>query len=803
MAVDKTLEPFEVQAEGNPEESQIKVEIVNPDAVAVETDDGGVVVDFEGSMTEDLIGPEHNGNLAEFLEESDLDEMGSELVSDFESDRTSRKEWSRSYVKGLDLLGMKIEERTQPWEGASGVFHPLLSEAIVRFQAQAMGEIFPASGPVRTKIVGKQTKEKNAQAKRVEHEMNYMLTEEMTEYRDEMEQMLFRLPLAGSAFKKVYYDPIMERPCSMFVPAEDFVVSYGASDLMSCSRYTHVMKKTENQVKELMVSGFYRDIDLPEPTVDESDIQDKYDEMEGNESVYEEDDRYTILEMHVDIELPEPFQDKDGLARPYVVTIDKSSRTILSIRRNWYETDPKKIKRQHFIHYRYLPSLGFYGTGLIHLIGGLAKSATSILRQLIDAGTLSNLPAGLKARGLRIKGDDSPLMPGEFRDGDVPGGAIRDSITFIPYKEPSSVLYQLLGNIVEEGRRIGSIADVQVGNMNPNAPVGTTLALLERSMKVMSGVQARLHASLKKELRILAKCIHDFMPSDYVYETEGEFSRTKDFDGRVDVIPVSDPNASTMAQRVTQYQSALQLAQQAPQLYDMGKLHRQMLEVLGIQDASSIIKLPDDLTPKDPVTENMAILKQEPVKAFKYQDHEAHIAVHTAAMQDPKMQQIIGQSPFASAIQNAISAHITEHVAFQYRKEIEMQMGVPMPDEDKPLPEDVEEQLSKVTADAAAKVLQKSNAEIAQQEAMQKSQDPLTIMQQKEMALKEAEFAHKKEMDLAKLEVETKAKQKDQEIEVAKVATKAITDEVKSKREERKQGLQEGIDLARELLDDQ
>ena len=803
MAVDKTLEPFEVQAEGNPEESQIKVEIVNPDAVAVETDDGGVVVDFEGSMTEDLIGPEHNGNLAEFLEESDLDEMGSELVSDFESDRTSRKEWSRSYVKGLDLLGMKIEERTQPWEGASGVFHPLLSEAIVRFQAQAMGEIFPASGPVRTKIVGKQTKEKNAQAKRVEHEMNYMLTEEMTEYRDEMEQMLFRLPLAGSAFKKVYYDPIMERPCSMFVPAEDFVVSYGASDLMSCSRYTHVMKKTENQVKELMVSGFYRDIDLPEPTVDESDIQDKYDEMEGNESVYEEDDRYTILEMHVDIELPEPFQDKDGLARPYVVTIDKSSRTILSIRRNWYETDPKKIKRQHFIHYRYLPSLGFYGTGLIHLIGGLAKSATSILRQLIDAGTLSNLPAGLKARCLRIKGDDSPLMPGEFRDVDVPGGAIRDSITFIPYKEPSSVLYQLLGNIVEEGRRIGSIADVQVGNMNPNAPVGTTLALLERSMKVMSGVQARLHASLKKELRILAKCIHDFMPSDYVYETEGEFSRTKDFDGRVDVIPVSDPNASTMAQRVTQYQSALQLAQQAPQLYDMGKLHRQMLEVLGIQDASSIIKLPDDLTPKDPVTENMAILKQEPVKAFKYQDHEAHIAVHTAAMQDPKMQQIIGQSPFASAIQNAISAHITEHVAFQYRKEIEMQMGVPMPDEDKPLPEDVEEQLSKVTADAAAKVLQKSNAEIAQQEAMQKSQDPLTIMQQKEMALKEAEFAHKKEMDLAKLEVETKAKQKDQEIEVAKVATKAITDEVKSKREERKQGLQEGIDLARELLDDQ
>ena len=802
MAVDKNLEPFEVDVEGNPSESELKVEVVNPDAVSIETEDGGVVVDFEGSATEKLMGADHNSNLAEYMEEEDLEEMASDLVSDFESDRTSRKEWSRSYVKGLDLLGMKIEERTQPWEGASGVFHPLLSEAIVRFQAQAMGEIFPASGPVRTKIVGKQTKEKNAQAKRVEHEMNYMLTEEMTEYRDEMEQMLFRLPLAGSAFKKVYYDPIMERPCSMFVPAEDFVVSYGASDLMSCSRYTHVMKKTENQVKELMVSGFYRDIDLPEPTVDESDIQDKYDEMEGNESVYEEDDRYTILEMHVDIELPEPFQDKDGLARPYVVTIDKSSRTILSIRRNWYETDPKKIKRQHFIHYRYLPSLGFYGTGLIHLIGGLAKSATSILRQLIDAGTLSNLPAGLKARGLRIKGDDSPLMPGEFRDVDVPGGAIRDSITFIPYKEPSSVLYQLLGNIVEEGRRIGAIADVQVGNMNPNAPVGTTLALLERSMKVMSGVQSRLHASLKKELRILAKCIHDFMPSDYSYEIEGDFSRTKDFDGRIDVIPVSDPNASTMAQRVTQYQSALQLAQQAPQLYDMGKLHRQMLEVLGIQDADDIIKLPEDIKPKDPVAENMAIMKQEPVKAFKYQDHEAHIAVHKAAAEDPKIAQIIGQSPFAAAIQNAMAAHITEHVAFQYRKEMELQLGTSLPDEDKPIPDNVEEQLSKLVAKASEKVLNNSKAEIADQQAKEEQQNPLTILQQKEMALKEAEFAHKKEMDIAKLRVDAEQKDKDQRIEVAKVATKAISDEQKNKRDQIKQGIQEGIDLAREFVDE-
>ena len=803
MAVDKNLEPFEVDVEGNPEESELKVEIVNPDAVAIDTDDGGVIVDFEGSVTEQMIGPDHNSNLAEFIEDEDLNEMAANLVEDFESDRTSRKEWSRSYVKGLDLLGMKIEERTQPWEGASGVFHPLLSEAVVRFQAQAMGEIFPASGPVRTKIVGKQTKEKNAQAKRVEHEMNYMLTESMTEYRDEMEQMLFRLPLAGSAFKKVYYDPIMERPCSMFVPAEDFVVSYGASDLMSCSRYTHVMKKTENQVKELMVNGFYKDVDLPEPSQDESDIQDKYDEMEGSEAVYDDDDRHTILEMHVDLDMPEPYQDKDGLARPYIVTIEKSSRTILSIRKNWYESDKKKMKRPHFIHYRYLPSLGFYGTGLIHLIGGLAKSATSILRQLIDAGTLSNLPAGLKARGLRIKGDDSPLMPGEFRDVDVPGGAIRDSITFIPYKEPSSVLYQLLGNIVDEGRKIGSIADVQIGNMNPNAPVGTTLALLERSMKVMSGVQSRLHAALKKELRILSKCIHDYMPGSYEYETEGEFSRTRDFDGRVDVIPVSDPNASTMAQRVTQYQSALQLAQQAPQLYDMGKLHKQMLEVLGIQDADSIIKLPEDIKPKDPVIENMAIMKQEPVKAFKYQDHEAHIAVHKAAAEDPKIQQIIGQSPFAAAIQNAMAAHITEHVAFQYKKEIEKQLGVPIPDEEEPLPEGVETELSRVEAEASSKVLTQSQAEIAQQEAAAKQQDPLTIIQQKEMALKEAEFAHKKEMDLAKLQVETKSKEKDQEIEVAKVAVKAVTEESKSKRQDQKAGVERGLDLAREFVDEQ
>jgi len=566
---------------------------------------------------------------------------------------------------------------------------------------------------------------------------------------------------------------------------------------MTCERYTHVMKKSSNDIAKLQSNGFYRDVELPDPEPDMSDIQEKYDELDGESATIEDDDRHTLLEMHVDMEMPEPFDEEDGIARPYVITIDKSSKTILSIRRNYYEDDKKKRKRQYFVHYRYLPGLGFYGTGLIHLIGGLAKSATSILRQLIDAGTLSNLPAGLKARGLRIKGDDSPLMPGEFRDVDVPGGAIRDAITFIPYKEPSSVLYQLLGNIVDEGRRIGSVADIQVGDINAQAPVGTTLALMERSMKVMSGVQARLHAALKNELRLLASVIRDYMDGEYAYEVEGDFDRTKDFDDRVDVIPVSDPNAATMSQRVMQYQAALQLAQQAPQLYDMGKLHRQMLEVLGIQDAKSIIKLPDDIKPADPVTENMSILKQEPVKAFKYQDHEAHIRVHMAAANDPKIKEMVGQSPFAGAIQAALSAHITEHVAFQYRKEIEKNLGVAMPNEEKPLPEDVEEELSRVTAEAAEKLLKGNIAEAQQAEAQKQQQDPLTQIQQRELAIKEQELEHRKQMDLAKLELDAqKARMNDNlqkeridaenKKEGVRIAAKLATDASKEQQAEAK-----------------
>lgn len=799
MAVEKPLAPSDLEIEANSSEEELTIEVINPEAVSMETEDGGVIIDFDGGLSEELMGQTHDSNLADFIDEADLAAMASDLVADFEADRESRADWARAYVKGLDLLGMKIEDREQPWAGASGVFHPVLTEAVVRFQAQAMGELFPASGPVRSKIMGKMTPEKFEQAERVQNEMNYLLTEEMTEYRDEMEQMLFKLPLAGSAFKKVYYDPLMDRPCAVFVPSEDFVASYGATDLMTCPRYTHVMKKTSNEILELQIAGFYRDVELPAPSPDFSDIQEKYDELDGESAIIENDDRHTILEMHVTMNMPEGFDDGDEVARPYVITIDKSSREILAIRKNWYEDDAKKKKRPHFVHYRYLPGLGFYGTGLIHLIGGLAKSATSILRQLVDAGTLSNLPAGLKARGMRIKGDDTPLMPGEFRDVDVPGGAIRDSITFIPYKEPSSVLYSLLGNIVEEGRRIGSVADIQVGDMNAQAPVGTTLALMERSMKVMSGVQARLHAALKKELRLLSKIVHDYMPDEYVYEVDGDFSRKADFDKRIDVIPVSDPNAATMSQRIMQYQAALQLAQQAPQLYDMGKLHRQMLEVLGIQDADDLIKLPEDIKPADPVTENMMILKQEPVKAFKYQDHEAHLAVHMAAAQDPKIMQMVGQSPFAQVIQQAMAAHITEHVAFQYRREMEKMLGVEMPNEDQPLPEDVEVEISRLAKDAAEKLLKKDQAEAAQKQAQAQQQDPVVQMQQQELQLKAQELQHKMQLDAAKLKLEAEKITAANQREGAKLGVKLATDLDASQRKDQQAGAKLGVELAREL----
>lgn len=757
MAVAKPMTPSNIELM-DPNDGGIEVDLetgeTSPlETTVTETEDGGVIIDFGGGTnSEDAA--DHDANLAEFMDDSDLGSVSSDLVDGFLADQNSRKEWSMAYVKGLDLLGMKIEDRTQPWSGASGVYHPMLSEAVVRFQAQAMGELMPASGPARSKIVGKITPEKTRQAYRVEQEMNYQITEIMPDYRNEMEQMLFRLPLAGSAFKKLYFDPVEKRPVSIFVPAEDLVASYGASNLRTCPRFTHVMRKTANEIAKLQAVGFYRDVDLPDPEPDRDDIHEKYDEIDGQDPTYlTDDDRYLILEMHVDIDLPGDFASEDGIALPYVVTIDKSSKTILSIRRNWYADDEAKKKRMHVVHYPYLPGMGFYGTGLIHLIGGLAKSATSILRQLIDAGTLSNLPAGLKSRSLRIKGDNTPLMPGEWRDADVAGGTLRDSLFPMPYKEPSSVLYTLLGNVVDEGRRIGSVADIKISDMGGQAPVGTTLAILERSLKVMSGVQARLHAAMKDELRLLASIIKEYMPPEYDYEVEGDFNRQEDFGGPVDIIPVSDPNAATMAQRIMQYQAALQLAQQAPQLYDLGKLHQQMLAVLGIKDADTLIKLPSDMKPKDPVTENMAILKQEPIKAFLYQDHDAHISVHMAAMQDPKLQQMIGQSPFAQAIQSATLAHINEHLAMAYRKGIEKQLGVPLPAEEEQLPEDVEVQLSQVVAQAAQKLLEKSKVDMAQQQAQQDAQDPLTQIQQKELQIKEMQVQGKLQLEEKKLQV--------------------------------------------------
>jgi len=750
---------------GLPQDDLPEVIVDTPaDVETTPTEDGGVVVDFSAEAAEQIQGDEGFGdNLAEYIDEGELQSIAGELVGDYISDRNSRRDWEKAYIEGLDLLGMKYEERTTPWPGASGVFHPILAEAVVRYQAQTIMEVMPASGPVRTQVIGKMTTEKAKQAERVEEEMNYLVTQKIPGYRAEMEQLLFRQPLAGSAFKKVYYDAHRGVPRADFVPSEDFVVPYGASDLESCPRYTHVMKKYPNELKKLMASGFYRDVDLPDPTPERTDIQDKYDKIDGDKPSWEIDDRYTILEMHVDLDLP-GYESEDGVALPYVVTIEKQTQTVLSIRRNWREDDPIKQKRMHFVHYPYLPGLGFYGTGLIHLIGGIAKSSTSIIRQLIDAGTLSNLPAGLKARGLRIKGDSAPLMPGEFRDVDVASGAIKDSITFLPYKEPSAVLYQLLGTLTEEGRRIGSIADVSIGDMNPNAPVGTTLALLERNLKVMSAVQARVHAAMGQEFKLIAQIIKDYMPAEYEYDVgEGDFSRTQDFDERVDVIPVSDPNASTMAQRVMQYEAALRMAQQAPQIYNQPLLHREFLQVLNVKGADEIVKLPEEIKPTDPVSENMEIIKQGQVKAFKDQDHEAHIAVHQAFANDPRIQAMVGQSPYASAIQAAMQAHLAEHIGFAYRNHIEQQLGVTLPPPGEPVPPEVEQALAQVEAMAAQKVLQDGQAQAQQQQAQEQMQDPLVQMQMQELAIKQADAQRKAMKDMADAQLKAERLKLDQE----------------------------------------
>jgi len=818
LAIERTpATPVEGLIEQEPEAISIAIE--NPDSVSIETEDGGMLIDFDPQ--EDRPESEFGDNLAEVIDENDLERIGSELIAAFQNDKDSRRDWEETYTKGLDQLGLKIEERTQPWNGACGVFHPMLSEAVIKFQSQAISEIFPASGPVKTKIVGKITEEKAKQAERVQDYMNYLLTYEMSEYRTETEKLLFSLPLAGSAFRKVYYDPNLGRPSGIFVPSEDVVVNYGASDLETCERATHVMRKSFNEIRKMQVNGFYKDIELPDPTNSYSDIQEKYNELTGENVGDRYDQRHTLLEMQVNLDLP-GFEDtvdgeNTGIQLPYVVTIDYGSSTILSIRRNFYEDDKQKQRRSHFVHYQYLPGLGFYGFGLVHMIGGLAKSATSLLRQLVDSGTLSNLPGGLKSRGLRIKGDDTPIMPGEFRDVDVPGGAIKDNITFLPYKEPSQTLYSLLNTIVEEGRRFASISDMKVSDMNSQAPVGTTLALLERNMKVMSAVQARLHASMKKEFEILVGIIKDFGNPSYPYDTdEEEDIKSSDFDRRVDVLPVSDPNASTMAQRIMQYQAAFQLATSAPEMYDLRELHRQMLEVLGIENVDDIIPEVGDIPPVDPVSAVQNLINNKPVKAYEFQDHDAHIQTVAAAQDNPEIQAILGKTPNAPSILAAASAYVNEHLTMKFRDQVEQEMGIELPPLGEPLPADVEKRISELVAEAASRVTQKAMMQAEQERINEQMQDPLIQAKQAEIAIKEAEVQRKAQADAARLQLAAQKQQDQKELEERRISSqeqiaganigqKIASDLLDSNLQNKKQAakeFKEGVDIAKDMVKD-
>ena len=739
--IDKALyqQPKGIEALAQDEEP-IEIEIIDPEEVNIRAGDLDLSI-RPGDEDEDAFG----SNLAEELSEGELATLAGDLSEDIKNDLGSRSEWEKSYVQGIKLLGLQYEERTEPWDGACGVFHPMITEAVVRFQSESITETFPAQGPVKTKILGKQTPEKDDAAERVQDDMNYELTEVMREFRPEHERMLWSLPATGSAFKKVYYDPGLGRQVSMFIPAEDIILPYGATDLDTCYRVTHVLRKTKSEIIKLQQAGFYRDIELPEPDKSKTDIQQAKDKETGFSDL--NDDRYTLYESHVALvvkgdEYTEADEDDQplGITLPYVMTLLKGSNEVLALRRNWSEDDKLCLKRQHFVHYQYIPGFGAYGFGLFHLIGGYAKSATSIMRQLVDAGTLSNLPGGLKTRGLRIKGDDTPIAPGEFRDVDIGSGALRDNILPLPYKEPSAVLAALMDKIVEEGRRFAATADMKVSDMSAQAPVGTTLALLERQLKVMTAVSARLHFSFKQELKLLAGLIRDYTDEDYDYDPVDAPRKAKKADySHVEIIPVSDPNAATMSQRVVQYQAVIQMAQMAPDIYDLPKLHRGMLEVLGIKNAAELVPLEDDQKPKDPVSENMAALKGEPLKAFQYQDHESHIKVHSSAMQDPIIMQLVGQNPKAPQIQAAMMAHIAEHVGFGYRQKIEQQLGMPLPPQDEKLPPEIELQLSAMMAQAAQQVLQQSQSMAAQQQAQQQQQDPLIQMQQQELQIRTQE----------------------------------------------------------------
>jgi len=723
------------------EETPIEIEIENPEGVTVGI--GGVEIDLMPDEREE--GEEFDSNLAEFINDSDLQKISSDIMELVEADVTSRKDWADTYVKGLDVLGLKYDEVTEPWDGACGVFSTLLTESAIRFQSESIMETFPAQGPVKTNIIGAWNPKIEEAAKRVQADMNYQLTDKMPEYRSEHERALWGVALAGSAFKKVYYDPSLERQVSFYVPAEDVILPYGVTNIRRADRLTHMMRKTKNDLRKLQVSGFYRDIDLGDPLANQTDIEKAKAQKEGVEQV--KDERYQIYEVHIEYDLPGYEED---LPLPYVITIDKGTSKVLAIRRNYREDDPRKVARQHFVHYMYIPGFGAYGFGLIHIIGGYAQAGTLLIRQLVDAGSLSNLPGGLKSRGLRIKGDDTPIAPGEFRDVDVPSGSIRDNILPLPYKEPSQVLLALLNQITEEARRLSGMADMKVSDMSSQAPVGTTLALLERQLKTMGAVQARIHAAMKEEFRLLKDIIRDYTGPDYSYIPQDGTPQVKqeDYD-LIEVIPVSDPNASTMAQRVVQYQAALQLAQGAPQLYDLPRLHRQMLDVLGISNADKLVPLPDDQTPRDPITENMDVLKGTPLKAFIYQDHQAHITAHMTFLQDPSIMQTIGQNPMAQQIQAAMMAHVAEHLGFRYRQEIEQRVGAPLPRPDQRLSEAEEFAMAKYVAEAAQQVLQAHQAQAAQQQAQQIAQDPLVQMQQQELQIKQMEQQRKMEKDRA------------------------------------------------------
>jgi hypothetical protein len=752
---------------------------------------------------------EFGENLAEKIDDNVLQSMSYDLLGHYDADIRSRKDWMETYVKGLKLLGLKYEERSEPWSGACGVFHPMIMESAVKFQSETIMETFPAAGPVKTQIVGKDTKDKEEAAVRVKEDMNYQLTEVMQEYRPEHERMLFALCLAGNAFKKVYFDPSLNRQVSMFVPAEDIVVPYGASDLNSTPRVSHRMRKTKNELRKLQVAGFYRDIDLGDPIKVLDDVEKQKAEEQGFSA--EVDDRFQILEMCVDIDMEMyGFTDKyakgmDGVAVPYIVTIEKGTSKVLAIRRNWLEDDETRQKRQHFVHYGYIPGFGFYCFGLIHLIGGHANAATSLMRQLVDAGTLANLPGGFKSRGLRVKGDDTPIAPGEFRDVDVPSGTMRDNILPLPYKEPSQTLVMLMDKIVMDAQRFAATADMKVSDMSAQAPVGTTLAILERMLKIMSAVQARIHYAMRQEFRLLKDIIRDNTPEEYSYEPEVGDRKAKrsDYD-MVEVIPVSDPNAATMSQKVVQYQAVMQLAQGAPQIYDLKFLHRQMLEVLGIKNAAKLVPTDDDQKPTDPVTENMNILMAKPVKAFMYQDHEAHIQVHMAAIQDPKIAAVMGQNPMAQTIMAAAAAHITEHVAFQYRREIEKQLGAALPSPEEKLPEDIEVALSQLAAQAAARLLKKDQAEAAAQQAAQQAQDPLIQMQMKELEIKGQELQlkqQKQQQDAAlkdkQFAVQAAAKADELKLKEKDLMIKAAAEADKGRREELIAGVKIGAEVAK------